>query len=477
MYNSIQQFLDFGIANIRETVKSFIEQGDDVANLVLGLQKDIFELGRNIVAEVLDGMDEHLRKSGCRKQQWEIIRKDNASVLTSFGRVDYSRTYFLSKKTGERKYLVDSIVGINPHDRVTADVVINAIDEAVDSSYRKAGEKASYVEKISKQAVMDKIHNLEVVQPSVIIQHKKENRVLFIEADEDHVAQQKKKRQTQKNPNQRNILMPKMIYVHEGIDYEKSTTKRKVLKNVRYFGGMRNSEELWLEVSKYIDEVYDVNKVEAMYLSGDGAAWIKQGLTWIPKSKFVLDNYHLNKYIKAATAHLDNEAITQGLKDAVDEADKDILKRVFKKILELTTSETRYNTVLEAKRYIENNWSGIEIKVDNYEIIGCSAEGHISHVFSDRLSSRPMGWSRIGTDKMAQLRIFKKNGGKVYDLVMAQKKKGKQEKEHEEQDNLIKELKKASSNRYLSSWNSNITVLEKGHKTALYNSLKNISSF
>lgn len=477
MYNSIQQFLDFGIANIRETVKSFIEQGDDVANLVLGLQKDIFELGRNIVAEVLDGMDEHLRKSGCRKQQWEVIRKDNASVLTSFGRVDYSRTYFLSKKTGQRKYLVDSIVGINPHDRVTADVVINAIDEAVDSSYRKAGEKASYVEKISKQAVMDKIHNLEVVQPSVNIQHKKENRVLFIEADEDHVAQQKKKRQTQKNPNQRNILMPKMIYVHEGIDYEKSTTKRKVLKNVRYFGGMRNSEELWLEVSKYIDEVYDVNKVETMYLSGDGAAWIKQGLTWIPKSKFVLDNYHLNKYIKAATAHLDNEAITQGLKDAVDEADKDILKRVFKKILELTTSETRYNTVLEAKRYIENNWSGIEIKVDNYEIIGCSAEGHISHVFSDRLSSRPMGWSRIGTDKMAQLRIFKKNGGRVYDLVMAQKKREKTEKENEIQDELIKGLKKTNGSRYLNCWNSNITVLEKGHKTALYNSLRNISNF
>ena len=323
---------------------------------------------------------------------------------------------------------MDSIVGINPHDRVTADVVINAIDEAVDSSYRKAGEKASYVEKISKQAVMDKIHNLEVVQPSVIIQHKKENRVFFIEADEDHVAQQKKKRQTQKNPNQRNILMPKMIYVHEGIDYEKSTTKRKVLKNVRYFGGMRNSEELWLEVSKYIDEVYDVNKVETMYLSGDGAAWIKQGLTWIPKSKFVLDNYHLNKYIKAATAHLDNEAITQGLKDAVDEADKDILKRVFKKILELTTSETRYNTVLEAKRYIENNWSGIEIKVDNYEIIGCSAEVHISHVFSDRLTSRPMGWSKIGADKMAQLRVYKKNGGKIYDLVMAQKKKNTRSK-------------------------------------------------
>jgi hypothetical protein len=476
MYNSIQQFLDFGIENIRDSIKNFIEQQTDIANLILSLQNNIFEFGRNIVAEVMEEMDEHLRKSGRRKQHWEIIRKDNTSILTSFGMVDYSRTYFLSKKTGERKYLVDSIVGINPHDRVTADVVINAIDEAVDSSYRKGGEKASYVDKISKQAVMDKIHTLEVLQPVVASESKKDNRILFIEADEDHVAQQRKKREALKNPNQRDILMPKMVYVHEGIDHEKSTTKRKVLKNVRYFGGILNSEELWLEVSKYIDEVYDIKKIETIYLSGDGAAWIKQGLTWIPKSKFVLDNYHLNKYIKAATAHLDNEAIRQGLKDAVDEADKDILKRVFKKILELTTSETKYNSVLEAKRYIENNWSGIEIKVDNYEIIGCSAEGHISHVFSDRLSSRPMGWSKAGADKMAQLRIFKKNGGKVYDLVIAQKKREKSEKEHEIQDEIIREVKKTSSSRYLNSWNSNITVLEKGHKTALYNSLRNISS-
>jgi hypothetical protein len=388
MYNSIQQFLDFGIENIRETIKNFIEQGDDVANLVLDLQKDIFKLGRDIVSEVLEGMDEHLRKSALRKQKWEIIRKDNSGVLTSFGMVNYSRTYFFSKKTGERKYLVDSIVGIEPHDRVTADVVINAIDEAVDSSYRKGGEKASYVERISKQAVMDKIHDLEIVQPSVSVENKKELKVLFIEADEDHVAQQRKKRNMPKKPNQRDIFMPKMVYIHEGIDYNKSTAKRKVLKNVRYFGGMFNSEELWLDVSKYIDEVYDVDKVETIYLSGDGASWIKQGLNWIPKSKFVLDNYHLNKYIKAATAHLDNEAITQGLRDAVDDADKELLKRVFKKILELTDSESKYNTVLDTKRYIENNWSGIEIKVDNYEIIGCSAEGHISHVFSDRLSSR-----------------------------------------------------------------------------------------
>ncbi|MGI6586747.1 MAG: hypothetical protein ACOX3L_12705 [Lutisporaceae bacterium] len=55
-----------------------------MADLVLGLQESLFELGRNILTEVLEDMDE--------------------------------------------------IVGINPHDRVSADVVINAVDEAIDSS-------------------------------------------------------------------------------------------------------------------------------------------------------------------------------------------------------------------------------------------------------------------------------------------------------------------------------------------------------
>ena len=52
---------------------------------------------------------------------------------------------------------------------------------------------------------------------------------------------------------------------------------------------------------------------------------------------------------------------------------------------------------------------------------GCSAEGHVSHVYSDRLSSRPLGWSRIGADKMARLRVYRRNGGNMLELVRYQK--------------------------------------------------------
>lgn len=474
MYNSIQHFGEFGVKKIEAKVKDFIINRKDLADLVFGLQEDIFELGRNILQEVLEDIDENLRTSGVRKKEWEVVRKDSASILSSFGTLEYNKTYFKPKKGGKREYLVDKIVGIEAHDQITADVIINAAEEAIESSYKKGGITASYVDGITKQTVMNIIHTIEVEQPAVVINEKKEIKFLYIEADEDHVALQGKNIKKENKEKTRKISMPRLVYVHEGIDYEKSTGKRKVLKNTRYFGGeYKNSEVLWLEVAEYIGKVYNMDSVEVIYLSGDGAAWIKQGLGWIPKSKFVLDNYHLNKYIKESTAHLNDSAITQGLKDGLDEADKDLVKRVFDKILEKTEIETKQNAVKDARRYMLNNWAGIEIKVDNYDIIGCSAEGHISHIFSDRLSSRPKGWSSKGADQMSQLRVFKKNGGKVYDLVMAQKKKKKKNHNQQLQEELIHRLR-TEAKKYDDTWSSNLTIIQKGQKTVLYKGLRNI---
>jgi hypothetical protein len=265
MYNSIQHFSEYGVKNIEEKVKKFITEGKDLADLVFGLQADIFELGRNIVQEVLTDVDEYLRKSGTRKKQWEIVRRDAASLLTTFGTIKYDKTYFKPKKGGKREYLVDRIAGIDPHDRVSSDVVINAAEEAIQSNYLKGGKKAAFTEDITKQSVKNIIHTIEVKQPEIDIVDKKDIRILYIEADEDHVALQGKNAIKVNGSTPRGIIMPKLVYVHEGIDYEKSTQKRKVLKNVRYFGGeFRNSELLWLEVSEYIDEVYKTDSISVI---------------------------------------------------------------------------------------------------------------------------------------------------------------------------------------------------------------------
>jgi REP element-mobilizing transposase RayT len=472
MYNSIQHFNECGVPKIEKEIKNFIKEGKDIADLVLDIKESLFELGRDILTEVLEDMDEYLRNSEARKKSWDIVRKDEASILTSFGPVRYDRTYFKPKKGGKRHYLVDDIVGIKAHERVSADVVINAVDEATESSYRKAGEKAAYMDEISKQAVMDKIHNLDFAKQDTKKYEKKDVKILYIEADEDHVHLQQKGKE---DKCIHGIAMPRIVYVHEGIDYDKSSKSRKTLKNVKYFGGMyENTEDLWLEVADYIDKQYNMDFVETIYLSGDGASWIRQGVNWVPKSRFVLDKYHLEKYITSATAHLNDETMRQELKDAIDWPDKEMVKKVFKKILGLTENKSKKATVKGAEKYILSNWDGIEIKAEKgSEIIGCSTEGHVSHIFSNRLSSRPKGWSKIGVSKMSKLLIYKSNGGKIYDLVMAQKLEEEKEKKEYIQDELIKEARN-SANRYNDTWNSRLTAVVRGEKTGLYNELRAI---
>ena len=59
---------------------------------------------------------------------------------------------------------------------------------------------------------------------------------------------------------------------------------------------------------------------------------------------------------------------------------------------------------------------------DGGAVWGCSAEGHISHVLSARESSRPMGWSKKGVDRISRLRVLTRNEQKIIDLMEYQDK-------------------------------------------------------
>jgi len=48
--------------------------------------------------------------------------------------------------------------------------------------------------------------------------------------------------------------------------------------------------------------------------------------------------------------------------------------------------------------------------------MGCSAEGQVSHLLSERLSSRPLGWSSHGVSQMVKLRVYTENKGNIYNL-------------------------------------------------------------
>jgi hypothetical protein len=210
----------------------------------------------------------------------------------------------------------------------------------------------------------------------------------------------------------------KLIYVHEGKKFK--SKGRYELQNKRYFtGSLKSSEDLWLEVADYLEEAYDLDKVEKIYLSGDGASWIKEGLNWIEGSRYVLDYFHLSKYVKIATAHMPHTI--KPMWNYIHRQNKKDVRKLLNIIIEETESETKKEAVRDSKRYILNHWEGIKRGYEK-EYQGCSAEGHISHVLSSRLSSRPLGWSLTGADQMAGLRVYNANGGDIYELMSKRKK-------------------------------------------------------
>lgn len=134
---------------------------------------------------------------------------------------------------------------------------------------------------------------------------KKQVKTLYIDADEDHVSLQYLDKKGDIKDSRSNTFMPKLVYVYEGIEAEE---ERHKLIGVKYFGGgyegSQKTEELWKEVFNYISEAYDDKELERIYINGDGAEWIKSGAKLHGNAKFVLDRFHMHKYILTATSHL-----------------------------------------------------------------------------------------------------------------------------------------------------------------------------
>ena len=82
---------------------------------------------------------------------------------------------------------------LEPSQRMLTNVRERLIKEAIESSYKKAGENAAYGVEISKETVMNEIENLELKSEIIEtkVEKKKQVKTLYIIADEDHVHLQK----------------------------------------------------------------------------------------------------------------------------------------------------------------------------------------------------------------------------------------------------------------------------------------------
>lgn len=430
----IQHFHEKITSELEKEVKNiFVEGKGDISQVINNVENHLNDLGCNIIKDFIEKCDHEIKESKERKKQWIVQQKDmKKTLITIFGEVKYSRVYYKSKSNKGFTYLVDDILGIERYQRLDDGLSAKIVELSSDHSYQKSADLAVKSVKLSRQTVKNKIRKLGEIdnrELEDIPDEKRKIKRLYVEADEDHISLQNGGKKT----------ISRLIYVHEGL--EKVNKTRNKLKNVKYFSGLyKNSfEDLWLEVIDYIDDHYDVDEIETTYLAGDGADWIKEGLHWLPRPKYVLDRYHLNKYVLKATGHLPKMRFY--LWEGLNRCNLEQVDSVFKEIIEKTEKETKVKAVKESRGYILSNWSGIVRYYQDRYALGCSAEGHVSHILAHRMSSRPLGWSNIGADQMSRLRAFKFNGGKATDICNLIKNNKKEKKIEIQTEKIFKRSK------------------------------------
>jgi hypothetical protein len=390
----------------------FIEEADRFDKFERTVLTACTRTAAQFLSEALTDLDATLRKCADR-ERYTIQRQRERTLISTAGTLCYKFTVFKDKKKGVYRTPLHEIIRLPDRERFSTEAEALVLKSATEESYSKtAGRLKIGDQEITKTTVMDIVHGIPAVIPDdEEAEEKKELEYLYIEADEDHIA-------VQKDPEQQGCFIGKLIYLYES--KEDILKGKRKLVGTQYFGGLHRGSEantrLWEGVQNYIENHYDTDVLKKVYISSDGGGWIAAGARYIYKGVTVADKYHVMKYINSvANLTLDEREITKGR----------FYKYIWKnKLLAAKKLLTRIEnhcggeeTVERTRIYLVNNWSAIVRAYRDRHVYGCSAEGHVSSVYSDRMSSRPMAWSETGSDRMCKLRVFTRNGGNIVELV------------------------------------------------------------
>jgi hypothetical protein len=376
-----------------------------ISQLERDLPPIIQAVARDITSLFLQEMDAQLLadKSGRREAGYAVERHgDQRRVLTTIGELNFERTYY-AHRDGRHAYLLDMAAGLENYARISDGVSVAVAAAACEMSYAKSSEHETGGA-VSRQTVMNQVRGCGAVRPPEPPE-KRRVAVLHIDADEDHVTMRGGK----------NSIVP-LISVYEGIEKKGKRGSCINVFHISEYG--KSTEDLWEQALSEVESRYDLNGTR-VYLHGDGAAWIKQGLEWFPQAIYVLDKYHKNKAITAMTAGLDkltSKFYREQIRFALENRDSRFLFEIADSLI--SQRPEREDKIREAAGYLNNHIGGVAICNEDPEANngGCT-EPHVSHVLSSRLSARPLAWS---AKTLKQLAPMLANGGEVEPLKQQQ---------------------------------------------------------
>ena len=382
------------------------------ANMVDVVSDYVNKIAINIMLDYIEYLDRVFDESDIRKRDWH--RKDYRyrTIITVFGVLTYKRRIYENIYTKECYTHVDRKLGLPRYDRFAPCVRALIIErysmfnsmikvgkitgEEIYSKFTLKPERKLF--SISRQTIYNICKKSKIIKPKT--QRQEETpKTIYIMADEKYIAGQ----------DGSNIL------VKHGVIYEGIIVKGRRTSLVRPYVVSHIGPDFWDKVYDKFALRYDTDKVNKIYIMGDGASWIKSGVNTLPGSKFALDKFHL----KQAINHISkDELIKDLLTSYIIKNRRPDFNRLIKHIDSETATVSRKETIYEKTKYIRNHWEAIQVMYKKVRI-GCPMESAISHNIASIFSSVPKAYSEDNLKKYISYRDLKLNNYDIRSLFIA----------------------------------------------------------
>lgn len=443
-------------------------------NIVSTIEADVKELILNVIKETIAFFDEKFRNSDERKKLYHVnVSNDERNLKTIWGDIIITRTYYESKDRKEHFYFIDELLGLDKYDRYDPIYKSIAIDLAIETNQKMAGEltgkftttvkdnlTSNCPNYVPRQTIYYWIKKWQIPMinyPSITI----EGTTLYVMGDEKYIHEQIKNNNDNNNTDgskKHYSIMSKCFVTFSGIEHQ---NKKRILKDRMVF--ITSSTSPWNDFLNQVTKVYDFEKIENIVFLSDGGKWLTSGaydLKMYPHNKVTLClcEFHARQKINRITT---NEDYRELLNNYINSNDKKSFLELMKHIKkEKEDNESRLNKIIEYENYIINNWK----KIQNMFNSECrsSMESHISHCVASYFSSRPKAYSKNTIEDLLKLVEAKMNGIDIQKLYL---------KSYKNDGTITIEKEELNFSVLESSNSSNLPVVENGCNNILFRTL------
>lgn len=371
-------------------------------NLLSNLDNSLCDIAKESLITIFEAIDKSYADSIERKSKYYIKAHHQRTILTIFGEITFTRTFFSDKSNIGSFCYLDRYLGLKKNDYFDPYLKATIIEYSANNSIPTVcsmineliGNRIKLNNKIiflNRQTVRNIILNSKISTP--IKKELSTPDTIYIIADEKWVHTQN---------NNKSSVMVKSIVVFDSIN----KNYRRFLDNKRIFAGFEDNKFLD-ETLDYLYYTYNLDNVKNIFVMGDGAVWIKSLTNHFKVNNntnviFALDKFHF----KQAIHHI---CLNKDLEDIVSSYVTNDKKDYFRKCCEalISASPHRTETITKKEEYILNNWKNIS-NLYKYNL-SCPMESQISHNLAYLLTSRPKGYSLKMLKNILNIRLLFKN--------------------------------------------------------------------